>query len=175
MHYIPKATSMLNFFCVVFSQDTTGICLAFLGTRSLDQTTPASILSRSTMSASATTPSSSARWGPDSTTDPSGPVPGLTSCVSVFLHTFWYHVVCLCNSFGHVAVPPSKIEIAGIHPGSRMTIRENEMVELRCVVHNAKPKATIVWFRKNTEYLTGRTFMNNTAEGCISPSVFYSF
>jgi len=53
-----------------------------------------------------------------------------------------------------VMLPPSKIEISGIHPGSRLTIRENEMVELRCVVHDAKPKATIVWFRKNSEYLT---------------------
>ena len=37
-----------------------------------------------------------------------------------------------------------------------MTIRENEAVELRCVVHDAKPKATIVWFRENTEFITGK-------------------
>ena len=53
-------------------------------------------------------------------------------------------------------VPPTKIEIAGVQPGSRMTIRENEAVELRCVVHDAKPKATIVWFRENTEFITGK-------------------
>ena len=37
-----------------------------------------------------------------------------------------------------------------------MNIRENEAVELRCVVHDAKPKATIVWFRENTEFITGK-------------------
>ena len=62
----------------------------------------------------------------------------------------WYLVIILFS------VAPTKIEIAGIQPGSRLTIRENEAVELRCVVHNAKPKATIVWFRENTEFITGK-------------------
>ena len=72
---------------------------------------------------------------------------------------FRFHLILsyVTNIFLLIAVPPSKIEISGVNPGSRMTIRENEMVELRCVVHNAKPKATIVWFRKNTEYLTGKS------------------
>ena len=72
---------------------------------------------------------------------------------------FVFHLIFsyATNIFLLIAVPPSKIEISGVNPGSRMTIRENEMVELRCVVHNAKPKATIVWFRKNTEYLTGKS------------------
>ena len=30
------------------------------------------------------------------------------------------------------------------------------MVELKCVVHNAKPKATIVWFRENVEFYSGK-------------------
>ena len=59
-----------------------------------------------------------------------------------------------------LTVPPTKIEIAGIQPGSRMKIRENEAVELRCVVHDAKPKATIVWFRENTEFITGNLNRN---------------
>ena len=41
-----------------------------------------------------------------------------------------------------------------------MKIRENEAVELRCVVHDAKPKATIVWFRENTEFITGNLNRN---------------
>ena len=60
------------------------------------------------------------------------------------------------NYHFYFIVPPTKIEIAGVQPGSRMTIRENEAVELRCVVHDAKPKATIVWFRENTEFITGK-------------------
>jgi hypothetical protein len=40
--------------------------------------------------------------------------------------------------------------------GSRLKIKENEMVELKCVVHEAKPKAHIVWFRENSEFVTGK-------------------
>ena len=54
------------------------------------------------------------------------------------------------------AVPPTKIEIEGVKSGSRLSVRENEMVELKCVVHNAKPKATIVWFRENVEFYSGK-------------------
>lgn len=52
------------------------------------------------------------------------------------------------------AVPPTRIEIDGVPSGSRLNIRENEIVELSCIVHQAKPKATIVWFRENTEFFT---------------------
>ena len=55
-----------------------------------------------------------------------------------------------------VAVPPTKIEIEGVKSGSRLSVRENEMVELKCIVHNAKPKATIVWFRENAEFYSGK-------------------
>jgi hypothetical protein len=30
------------------------------------------------------------------------------------------------------------------------------MVELKCAVHEAKPKAHIVWFRENSEFVTGK-------------------
>ena len=53
-------------------------------------------------------------------------------------------------------MPPTKIEIEGVKSGSRLSVRENEMVELKCVVHNAKPKATIVWFRENVEFYSGK-------------------
>ena len=53
-------------------------------------------------------------------------------------------------------VPPTKIEIEGVKSGSRLSVRENEMVELKCVVHHAKPKATIVWFRENAEFYSGK-------------------
>ena len=54
-------------------------------------------------------------------------------------------------------VPPTKIEIEGVKSGSRLSVRENEVVELKCVVHNAKPKALIVWFRENAEFYSGKT------------------
>ena len=34
-------------------------------------------------------------------------------------------------------------------------VKENEMVELKCIVQEAKPKAQIVWFRENSEFVTG--------------------
>ena len=57
--------------------------------------------------------------------------------------------------FASVSVPPRKIEIVGISGGSRLKIKENEMVELKCIVQEAKPKAQIVWFRENSEFVTG--------------------
>ena len=53
-------------------------------------------------------------------------------------------------------VPPRKIEIVGMSAGSRLKIKENEIVELKCLVQEAKPKAHIVWFRENSEFVTGK-------------------
>ena len=52
-------------------------------------------------------------------------------------------------------MPPTKIELSGILSGTRLEVKENEEVELTCVVHDAKPKATIVWYKQNTEFYTG--------------------
>lgn len=60
-------------------------------------------------------------------------------------------------SISFFAVPPTKIEFEGLKSGSRLNVRENEIVELKCIVHQAKPKATIVWFRENTEFFSGKT------------------
>ena len=54
----------------------------------------------------------------------------------------------------HVLLPPRSIEIVGHQAGSRVEIRENEEVELTCKVANAKPKAEIVWFRKDSQFVT---------------------
>ena len=54
-------------------------------------------------------------------------------------------------------MPPTKIEIEGVKSGSRLSVKENEIMELKCVVHQAKPKAVIVWFRENAEFYTGKT------------------
>ena len=36
------------------------------------------------------------------------------------------------------------------------------MVELKCIVHQAKPKAQIVWFRENAEFYSGKfNFLND--------------
>jgi hypothetical protein len=52
-------------------------------------------------------------------------------------------------------VPPTSIEIVGHRSGSRIDVREHEELELKCKVSNSKPKATIVWYRKDSRYVTG--------------------
>ena len=54
-----------------------------------------------------------------------------------------------------LAVPPTNIEISGHHSGSRLEVKENEEVELRCQVDNARPKANIVWYRQSEEFKAG--------------------
>ena len=41
------------------------------------------------------------------------------------------------------------------------------MVELKCIVHQAKPKAQIVWFRENAEFYSGKfNFLNDLSRSC---------
>ena len=55
-------------------------------------------------------------------------------------------------------MPPDTVEIVDHPAGSRVKIRENEEVELTCKVSNAKPKADIVWYRKDSQFVTGKTY-----------------
>lgn len=54
----------------------------------------------------------------------------------------------------HVLLAPTSIEIVGQRAGSRIDIRENEEVEITCKVANAKPKAHIIWYRKDSRFVT---------------------
>ncbi|XP_037944607.1 nephrin [Teleopsis dalmanni] len=51
-----------------------------------------------------------------------------------------------------VISPPSSIEIEGYTPNSKVEVRENQDLTLKCTVANAKPKAEIIWYRGNVEY-----------------------
>ncbi|XP_046865422.1 nephrin isoform X1 [Drosophila willistoni] len=51
-----------------------------------------------------------------------------------------------------VISPPSSIEIKGYSHNSKVEVRENQDLQLKCIVANAKPAAQIVWYRGNTEY-----------------------
>ena len=53
-------------------------------------------------------------------------------------------------------MPPSSIEILDHPAGTRVKVRENEEVTLTCKVANAKPKADIVWYRKDSQFVTGK-------------------
>ena len=74
-----------------------------------------------------------------------------------FSYMYTYYIPTYRIHQFYFAVPPTKIEIEGVKSGSRLSVRENEVVELKCVVHNAKPKALIVWFRENAEFYSGKT------------------
>ena len=71
------------------------------------------------------------------------------------------HFISIFSPF--IAVPPTEIELSGILSGTRLEVRENEEVELTCVVRDAKPKATVVWYRQNTEFYTGTYFVSQSA------------
>ena len=87
---------------------------------------------------------------------------------------FYHSVLSLKSHSSSVfSVPPTKIEIEGVKSGSRLSVRENEMVELKCIVHQAKPKAQIVWFRENAEFYSGKfNFLNDLSisEVVVVPS-----
>jgi len=51
--------------------------------------------------------------------------------------------------------PPSSIQIEGYAHSSKVEVRENQDLTLKCIVSNAKPAAQIVWYRKNVEYKGG--------------------
>jgi len=53
----------------------------------------------------------------------------------------------------HVLLAPTSIEIIGHREGSKIHIRENEELELTCKVSNSKPKADIVWYRRNARFV----------------------
>ena len=86
---------------------------------------------------------------------------------STAFRTFWFSVYTAARLWkihhSFISVPPTKIEIEGVKSGSRLSVRENEMVELKCVVHNAKPKALIVWFRENAEFYSGKFLTSLTS------------
>jgi hypothetical protein len=95
-------------------------------------------------------PTTSAKWDLPTTTGLSVIV--LTSTSYVRKQKFPFYTEA---KFGLYTVPPSSIEVVGHRAGSRIDIRENEEVEITCKVANAKPKADIVWYRKDSRFVTG--------------------
>ncbi|XP_059087472.1 nephrin-like isoform X2 [Tigriopus californicus] len=68
----------------------------------------------------------------------------------------------------YVLLPPTSIQIEGYNPGQRVDIKETEECELTCIVADAKPKATIMWFRNDLQFTpesTEDTDEDGTKEG----------
>ena len=66
------------------------------------------------------------------------------------------------NTFGptfcltvHIPVPPTKAELVGHKAGSELVVKEEEEVELRCIIHNARPKPDIIWYLGDEEFVRG--------------------
>ena len=56
----------------------------------------------------------------------------------------------------HLAVPPTKAELVGLKTGSELVVKEEEEVELRCIIHNARPRPDIIWYLGDQEFVRGK-------------------
>ena len=54
-----------------------------------------------------------------------------------------------------ISVPPTKAELVGIKAGSELVVKEEEEVELRCIIHNARPRPDIIWYLGDKEFVRG--------------------
>ena len=54
------------------------------------------------------------------------------------------------------SVPPASINITGYSEGSRVEIKEHDELKLKCKVSGAKPKPTVVWFKKGIPFSPGK-------------------
>lgn len=60
------------------------------------------------------------------------------------------------NNFSCLAVPPTKAELVGLKTGSELVVKEQEEVELRCIIHNARPRPDIIWYLGDEEFVRGK-------------------
>ena len=57
----------------------------------------------------------------------------------------------------YISVPPTKAELVGLTTGSELVVKEEEEVELRCIIHNARPRPDIIWYLGDQEFVRGIT------------------
>ena len=53
------------------------------------------------------------------------------------------------------SVPPTKAELVGHTSGDELSVKEEEEVELKCVIHNARPRPDIIWYLGDREFVSG--------------------
>ena len=71
---------------------------------------------------------------------------------SVSLNTFG-PTFCLTVD---IPVPPTKAELVGLKTGSDLVVKEQEEVELSCIIHNARPRPDIIWYLGDQEFVRGK-------------------
>ena len=52
-------------------------------------------------------------------------------------------------------MPPTKAELVGHTSGDELSVKEEEEVELKCVIHNARPRPDIIWYLGDREFVSG--------------------
>ena len=52
-------------------------------------------------------------------------------------------------------MPPTKAELVGHISGAELGVKEEEEVELKCVIHNARPRPDIIWYLGDREFVSG--------------------
>ena len=52
-------------------------------------------------------------------------------------------------------LPPTAAELVGHGAGAELQVREQEEVELKCVIHNARPRPDIIWYLGGEEFVRG--------------------
>ncbi|KAK6623565.1 hypothetical protein RUM43_009417 [Polyplax serrata] len=68
-----------------------------------------------------------------------------------------YNKAIRANARLTVIAPPSSIEIINHSSNDKIEIRENQELEIECLVKNSKPAAKVVWYRGDTELKPGRS------------------
>ena len=53
-------------------------------------------------------------------------------------------------------MPPTRAELVNHSPGSVLQVKEGGEVNLTCVVHNAKPRPDILWYKGDAEFVDGK-------------------
>ena len=71
-----------------------------------------------------------------------------------------------------VSVPPTGAELVGHQSGSELMVKEEEEVELKCIIHNARPRPDIIWYLGDNEFVRGMSpccqpFLSS--DNCVSP------
>ena len=76
-------------------------------------------------------------------------------CITLFSFSAWQNSE---NRIFHciiVSVPPTGAELVGHKSGGELQVREQDEVELKCIIHNARPKPDIIWYLGDKELVKG--------------------
>ena len=71
-------------------------------------------------------------------------------------------------------MPPTKAELVGLKSGSELVVKEEEEVELRCIIHNARPRPDIIWYLGDQEFVRGKWRLERASVN-ILVCHFYNF